>query len=340
MSNPSSISTLSLAQISRVAAAPSYEEASKLTFLEKIIDWFQSGAQHEAIHALCNQIYTINRDSKSRNEMGRLECFFKLRDFVSPEYRDKFKFDFSQNPNESFRCSLTVGDTEIYRNSNILDYVSPKDKDTLLSVKYQMDLEDAFRNEDARAVYAVLQNISASGLEAGSLIDNALTDAKTKDQRAANSEIKIAPLPLESKEMLLSKVAGEFGNRIYAVVDFGERALMAEAELPYFQSDAMQPATAVSDSAPAKMKTQLQALTDTLREAARREHKANQEQKEVAMARSSFVSGAVKVGEEWQPDASISSPRPRLQSYRDLTEAETEVLSDLGVSDVALRLNR
>ncbi|CAM3987295.1 hypothetical protein BOTU111921_05045 [Bordetella tumbae] len=229
---PNPVSNLNSAQILQVAKATSREEATKMSLLDRIIDWFKSGVQRAELEQMYDKLIEVKGGAASSHESNfhteniRLNAFAELRQLALPEHRDQFKYDFfSGDSPETFGCAIRIGGEEIYRNNDISGPSSSHERFELTLGKCGMDLEDAFRNEDTDSIRDVLKAVSGEVRRTASGMDNADIDSTPQPSPEALS-LLMRPLSTGAQAMLLSKLTEDLGLGLMVEARDNDRQLL------------------------------------------------------------------------------------------------------------------
>lgn len=136
---------LSNNRLERIITANSLDEASKMSFLDSIIDWFRGGVKKDAI----NQVYglyqqIITPDPTMTNDK-RAEKFIELKGLAKEKHQSKFNIGLSYDnvKQAAWSYQLNIGPHQIYQ-SERLNYNYENHFNELCALKFRIQFEHDF----------------------------------------------------------------------------------------------------------------------------------------------------------------------------------------------------
>ncbi|MGL4858279.1 MAG: hypothetical protein ACRC5A_00790 [Enterobacteriaceae bacterium] len=250
-------SSLNPSLITQVATANSLHEAVKMSFIDKIIGWFQGGTMKADRQELFVAFSRLKEAGLS--EQARLDHFLELRQSVKQEYRDKFQIELTEHPNGNWGYRLKIDGESIYDNEDISDY------DNYQSLPYfqvevsRQQLEEGCKNGDAELLELALKNsvtclAQAVGKQsiAGSMAairnlalyaDIAWSSAASAEDQVSAADKKqafshdlltpvITALKPEARELLYSELNGSVGTHLRSLCSYAADLLKSEVTAP------------------------------------------------------------------------------------------------------------
>lgn len=109
------LSQISARRIDRIRNADSFEQASKMNILDRLIDTiFRNGAKKEAIR----ELYSVVCENNSGTH-GQMQAFLNLPSLLLPSHRNSLQLEVSERPDGSCDYTLRLDKHEIYKKEEV-----------------------------------------------------------------------------------------------------------------------------------------------------------------------------------------------------------------------------
>jgi hypothetical protein len=117
--SPTSTYQFNESRLEKVVTAKSLDEATRMGFLDSIVDWFKGGVKKEAITELYNSITSPGLHDRGPSEM--IDRFHRLRDMAVDDRQSQFTVGHGIDEKGQWQFTFKVGDTAIYRSERMQD---------------------------------------------------------------------------------------------------------------------------------------------------------------------------------------------------------------------------
>lgn len=115
--SPTSTYEFNESRLEKIVKAKTLDEATRMGFLDSIVDWFKGGVKREAITELYNSITQPGLHDNSPGDM--LDRFCRLRGMAVDDKQSQFQVDHGRDERGQWQFSFNVGDTQIYRSERM-----------------------------------------------------------------------------------------------------------------------------------------------------------------------------------------------------------------------------